>query len=282
MAAGDEERPVAGGPPGLTVRELDAAAAFARERDRYRQAVSDLFDALRGDSRFDATLDRRVTEDLIELAPPGLDELFAVLAVIDALLADPAATSSADGRPDLVVLDTAPTGHTLRLLALPSAARQWVKALLAVLLKYRGAMGLGKLSQDLVALSRSLRELEALLVDPARTRFLAVARPSELARRETERLVDALKARGVTVPALVINAATSPGCRRCRARAEEEARIARDLERRSGCAILLAPAAFPPPRGLDALRSWARGWTHAWAPATPISIASSKGAARLR
>jgi arsenite/tail-anchored protein-transporting ATPase len=274
LELGDDERAVPGGPAGLRVRELDAARAFAAQRERYHASVNELFDALRGDSRFDATLDRKVTEDLIDLAPPGLDELFAMLAVVDVLV---------DRKThDLVVLDTAPTGHTLRLLALPRAARDWVKALLGLLLKYRTAVGLGRLSEDLVALSRSLRELEALLVDPARTRFVAVTRAGELPRRETERLLDALGELHVHVPAIVVNAAASPGCTRCTRRASDEMRMARALERRCGCAILLAPASFPPPRGPAALRSWGRRWTHAWASASPTSTVSSKAAARRR
>ena len=271
---GDEERAVPGGPANLRARELDASAAFAAQRQRYREAVDALFDSLRGDSRFDATLDRKVTEDLIDLAPPGLDELFAMLAIVDVLI---------DRKTkDLIVLDTAPTGHTRRLLRLPWAAREWVKAILSLLLKYRNAVGLGQLAEDLLAFSRSLRELEALLVDPAKTRFVPVTRVGELPRRETARLIDALAELKVHVPAVIVNTATEPGCSRCNARAAEEQRLARALERGSGCAILLAPASYPPPRGSAALRSWGRRWTHAWASASPTSTVSSRAVARRR
>src|SRR5207237_1198477 len=70
---------------------------------------------------------------------------------------------------DIVVLDTAPTGHALRLLAMPDAALEWVHALLAILLKYRAVVGLGELASDLLQVARDLRELAALLRDPART-----------------------------------------------------------------------------------------------------------------
>jgi arsenite-transporting ATPase len=116
--------------------------------------VDQLFDTLRGGSNLDPAFDRAVVQDLIALAPPGIDELFALVAVTDALTKE-----GAEG-PTTVVLDTAPTGHALRLLALPEAAREWIQALLAVLLKYRQVVGLGQLAQELVEMSKQLRTLK--------------------------------------------------------------------------------------------------------------------------
>lgn len=253
---GDEERPVPGA-PGLVARELDADRALAAARERYRTAVDDLFDALRGESRLDASYDRAVVQDLIDLAPPGIDELFALVAVTDATLARPQAGY------DLVVLDTAPTGHTLRLLGLPPAARGWIQAFLALLLKYREVVGLGRLAEDLVTVSRQLRELEALLQDPARTGFVAVTRPAALPREETVRLVAALRRLKVPVAALLVNAVTPPGCDRCRRAAAVEttevARVRRSLTGAGG-PLILAPTVAPPPRGRTALAGWGRRW----------------------
>jgi arsenite-transporting ATPase len=260
----DQERTLegAGGPPALRVRELDAARAFDAKRERYRDAVDELFDGLGGGSRFDAAYDRQVVRDLIDLAPPGLDELFAILSVIDALIAKPA-------RYDLVVLDTAPTGHALRLLALPAAAHQWTQALIAILLKYRQAIGLGELAADLVELSRGLRRLQALLTDGESARFVAVSRAAVLPRVETERLMGALGDMRIALSALIVNAVTPPppdgGCARCarvaRREAPELARLADAAP--NGCAILLSPLVAPPPRGIEALGRWARTWRRA-------------------
>src|SRR5262249_39067239 len=130
QVVGDVERPV----PGvacLFARELDAPAAFAVRRERYRASVDEVFDALLRGSRFEVGAARAVVRGLIDLAPPGLDELFGALSLVEAVLGRE--------RPayDVVVLDTAPTGHALRLLAMPDAALEWVHALLAILLKYR-------------------------------------------------------------------------------------------------------------------------------------------------
>ena len=236
---------------------------FAVRRERYQAAVDELFDAIRGDSRFDVTFDRAVARDLLDLAPGGLDELCALLTVTDALFPPGAATP----RHDLVVVDAAPTGHTLRLLALPGLALEWVRAVLTTLLKYRQILGLGALASDLLELSRGLRQLQALLADPRQARVVVVTRAAALPRLETVRLLRRLDALGLTVSALVVNALTPAGAAAGAAALTESAEVRRlravARPGRPGLPILLAPAAAPPPRGVKALRGWARTWTRA-------------------
>src|SRR5262249_47409645 len=234
------------------VRELDADRAFAARRQRYRASVDELFDSIRGNSRFDVAFDRAVARDLLDLAPGGLDELCALLTVTEALF-----PAGGESRHDLVIVDTAPTGHTLRLLALPALALEWVRALLSALLKYRQMLGLGALAADLVDLSRGLRHLQALLADPRRARVIVVTRPGTLPRRETIRLLGRLRALGLTVSAVVVNALAgldAPQTEVARAEAQEVRRLRVASGAGSGqpgrCPVLLAPVLPVPPRGI--------------------------------
>jgi arsenite-transporting ATPase len=261
----------------LVGRELDAAAAWAAERERYRRSIEDLFASIfRG--RMDAAYDRAVLEDLLDLAPPGIDELLAVVTITDALALrsrghpdgpdrgrHPEGARSA-GRYDLVVVDTAPTGHTLRLLALPAMALDWVHAAMEILLKYREVVGLGELAGDLTAFARRLRALLALLADRGKTAFVAVARPAALPRLETARLARELGGLGVPLAAIVANAVSEPTCARCASAAEREEP---ELERLGAVArryaasphLVVAPATYPGPRGAAALERWRATWT---------------------
>ena len=244
---------------GIDVVELDAQAAFAQRRARYRDAVDKLFDGLRGGSSFDATFDRTVVQDLVDLAPSGLDEVFGIVGVIEALF--PAAGAAGY---DVVVLDTAPTGHALRLLEMPASALEWVHALLAILLKYRKVIGLGEFGADLVEIARDLRRLKALLGEPRQTRAVLVTRAAEMPRLETARLLAALTRLHVSVSGIVVNALTPPGCPHCRRAATAESRALDALRQArrppKRCAIILAPAEAPPPRGAAALSRWRDQW----------------------
>ena len=261
---GDKPTVVPGAPASLRAREIDAAALFAVRRRRYLETVDAVFGALRGGSHFDPTYDRVVVEDLIDLAPPGLDELLGILSVTEALGIDGGAPVC-----DVVVVDTAPTGHALRLLAIPETALEWVHAFMAILLKYRSVMGLGEIGQDLITIARELRGLRALLADPRRATVVAVTRLAELPRLETRRLLSRLRALGVGVSAVAVNAVTPPGCARCRRVAAVERRVLAALRRdarsqaRRGCVIIEAPAVAPPPRGPAALAAWRRAWVTA-------------------
>ncbi len=251
MPLGDDERAILGAPPGLRARELDAGRAFAEWRGRHREKVGEAAGAF--------TADAGGVQELLDLTPPGVDELLAVSSLLDAVF------GADGGEPayDLVVVDTAPTGHALRLLEMPELALSWDHYLLSLLLKYREAVALGDLAAELVELSRSLKRLEALLSNPARARFVVVTRAAELPRRETVRLLRSLKDLGIAVPAVVVNAVPPAGCTRCGGDSAGEAGALRSrlgrlrLER---CAIMNAPAVFPPPRGVTGLSAWVRSW----------------------
>jgi len=238
--AGDTARAMPGAPSNLMVRELDAARALAARRVQFDTALDDIA-AAAGVEGVSAG-----ASELMNLAPPGIDELFGVLSLVDAR-----------AEYGVIVVDTAPTGHALRLLEMPDAAREWMQVLMRVLLKYRSLVRPGQLAAELVETSRSIRELIALLRDPAVTRFIVVTRAAELPRRETARLLTRLRRLHLSAPAIVVNALTlAPGtCAWCRASAAAERRELAALRRVCGsrCAIIQTPLTAPPPTGVRAL-----------------------------
>jgi arsenite-transporting ATPase len=247
--AGDTARTMPGAPPNLVVRELDAAGALASRRAAFEGAFDEIAAAV-GIEGAGSTIG---AAGLMDLAPPGIDELFGILSVVEARAAY-----------DVIVVDTAPTGHALRLLEMSEAAREWMQVLLRVLLKYRSLVRPGRLAEELVDVSKAIRELIALLRDEETTRFIVVTRAAELPRRETERLRRRLRRLHLSAPAIVVNARTmTPGrCARCLAVAASERRQVALLQRGCGtrCAIIQTPLSAPPPRGAKALEMWARTW----------------------
>jgi arsenite-transporting ATPase len=183
------------GAPGVWLRQVDAAAEWEAFRGEFRERVDELFGGLAGRG-LSAPADREVVERLVELAPPGVDEAMALGDVIDLL----------EGREyNALVLDTAPTGHLLRLLEMPAMALDWSHAILRLLLGYREVVGLGETAERLLRFARTLRRLRARLEDGSHTFFLAVALPEALSVPETERLALRLGELGIAPGALLVN-----------------------------------------------------------------------------
>jgi arsenite-transporting ATPase len=139
------------------------------------------------------------------------------------LLGDPSATTDFDH----IVFDTAPTGHTLRLLKLPAAWTGFMDQ------NTTGTSCLGPLSG--LNSQRSLYE-ESIraLSDPARTTLYLVSRPEVTALREAERSRLELAALGVANQRLLLNAVFHA------AGVNDPAALA--LERRGAEALAAVPA----------------------------------------
>jgi arsenite/tail-anchored protein-transporting ATPase len=202
---------------GLTAIETDAQAEFQALKTEYAEEVEQFLGAMINQDRFELIFDRQVIERLLDLSPPGLDEVMALTQVMELI---------AEERYDLLVLDSAPTGHLLRLLEMPKVMDQWLKAIFELLLKYKQLFRLPRLSRRLIGLSRHLKRLRAMLRDAAGTALYAVSIPTEMAFEETKDLLSACERMGISVPALFLNQATPDGqCSLCSALYREESTV---------------------------------------------------------
>lgn len=221
--------------PRLSAQQLDATRAFADFRDTYRDRIDGLFEGLAGRG-VDVAHDRGIIRDLFALAPPGIDELYALTVLGEEL---------EKGRFATIVIDPAPTGHLLRLLDMPELAVAWSHQLMRMMLKYRDVVALGDTAQELLDFARRTKALEQRLHDPQQATAIVVALDEPLVREETGRLIRELAARGLPVGAIIWNRA---------------GRAAPGLPTDAAIPQLFAPPVDPPPVGIDAIRVWTKRW----------------------
>jgi len=140
-------------------------------------------------------------------AVPGADEAAAIQLLLEYL---------DDPRFDRVVVDTAPTGHTLRLLELPEVMDSMVGRMLSIRERLSGLVDgvMGMFGDDggddaqfdeLHELADRIEELREVLQDPALTDFRVVMIPEEMSVIESERLIRQLDDYAIPTDTVVVN-----------------------------------------------------------------------------
>ncbi len=205
----------------LLAAEFDAMADFQQWADHLRRRLNE---AMSGEERgihVDVSLDRKFLLALLDVVPPGVDEIFAIFGILDLL--------RAGGR---VVIDMAPTGHALELLRTPARLLSWTRLLLKTLAAHRSLPMAQDAAVEVARLSQKVRELAAVLRDAKRSQLVVVTLPEPLPDYETRRLLSDLKELHAPVGAVFLNRVRMDDgqrCKRCRLTAEWQAASVRSL-----------------------------------------------------
>jgi len=212
----------------LIAYEMDATLALERFRVAHGQVLAEI--AERG-----TLLDEEDINELLNLSLPGLDEVMSLFELSEL---------DREGNYAHVVVDTAPSGHTSRLLRLPEVFTRMVHALDRMGEKHRYmiqhfarrrvvADAVDLFLQDLTNRIASVRKL---LYDPEQTSFTLVTIPEAMSVRETQRYRELLQEQGVPVRDLIVNRVEQEhaGCVYCRARVASQAPWLKEIERSFG------------------------------------------------
>jgi len=141
---------------------------------------------------------------------------------------------------DLIIFDTAPTGHTLRLLNFPKILEKGIIKLIELKEKFGGMlssmggmMGPGgqqvdpevmhkKLFEAMDGMKKKIEDINNQFKDPNKTTFVAVCIPEFLSMYETERLAIELAKQEIDIRNIVVNQVLFPDpnapCKKCTAR----------------------------------------------------------------
>ena len=198
--------------PGMRAMNLDPEAAAAA----YRERMVGPYRALLPAAAIASMEEQFSGSCTLEIA--AFDEFAR-------LLGDPSATAEYDH----VIFDTAPTGHTLRLLSLPTAWSGFMES------NTTGTSCLGPLS-GLQGQQKLYQETVSALADARTTTLVLVSRAEPAALREAARTSGELAALGVANQHLVVNGVF-------RASDESDA-VARAMQERGERSLAALPAAL--------------------------------------
>jgi arsenite-transporting ATPase len=222
-------------PARLRVMQVEPVVELERLRSSARAAMLGALERI--GLAESAMLDRRVLETIWDLAPPGLDEMAATVAMLRSARAG-----------ETIVIDSAPTGHFLRLLEMPDIALGWTRQLMRVFVKYGVAGDAGDAAASILGLARELRALRDALGDPAAAGVIVVTLAEPMVRAETDRLLESLRNASIAVPAIIVN------------RVVGHAPTAPVAGGPADTAILIAAPAVQPPAGVARLRGFIEAW----------------------
>jgi arsenite/tail-anchored protein-transporting ATPase len=180
---------------GLYALEISAQNSLERFKHEYQAQMRRLLETSAGIEH----LTRSEREHMLSLPIPGADEVMGIKRLMD--LMD-------EGSYEKIILDTAPTGHALRLLSMPDLFDKWINTFYHFRDKHRILEKVFKkpdrADQFLISLKTSTEKLRNLLRS-TQTEFVVVTAAERMVLEETRDMVEKLNTYGITVRHMIIN-----------------------------------------------------------------------------
>ena len=182
--------------PNLTAIEISAEKAFKQFKKEHERELIKLFDT-------STSLDDEDIQQMMSLSIPGIDEVMSFKTIIDLI---------EENQYEKYIVDTAPTGHALRLLSSPVLLDEWIKMAAKMRWKYRYMIESfsGDYREDeadvmLLHLKKTVKRIAALLSNAQQCEFIPVCIPEDMAIMETARLLKELQSFKITSRQIILN-----------------------------------------------------------------------------
>ncbi|WP_225886961.1 ArsA family ATPase [Nodosilinea nodulosa] len=183
--------------PNLQAQEVSADVVLDQFRADY---LWDLADMMAGDGEIAGGIQLAYGPDawrqIVAQALPGIDEMLSLITVMDLLERN---------EQQLIVLDTAPTGHLLRFLDMPTALGDWLGWIFKLWIKYKDVVGRVEFMGRLRTLRQRVLAAQEKLKDPQYTEFIGVVQNQSAILAEASRLNHTLYDRGIAQRYIVHN-----------------------------------------------------------------------------
>jgi arsenite-transporting ATPase len=175
--------------------EIDSTAEYLAWSQKIKRVISQSLEMQQGGLHVELSFEHEMISALLDIVPPGVDEIFAVFKLLDFI----------EARKFALVIDMAPTGHALELLRTPGRLVVWTRLLLKSLAAHRKLPLAQELAVEVASISQRARELVSLLKDQNETSVFVVMLPEPLPDRQTGRLLESLSDLNLAPSAVFVN-----------------------------------------------------------------------------
>ncbi|MHC4307820.1 MAG: ArsA family ATPase [Planctomycetota bacterium] len=194
---------------------------------------------------------------------PGIDEISAFDKFLHYMSSD---------EYDVIIFDSAPTGHALRFLSLPDVLDSWVGKMIKLRMKFSGMLGMFKkimpFNEDnkdesgietdyFEDMKKRIESAKIILSDPNRTEYNIVLIAEDMSILESERSLKVLDEYNIPVKTIIVNQLLpeNPGCNFCtEKRSQQQKNMGVIKKKFSAFKIMTLPLFKKEIRGLDALK----------------------------
>ena len=198
------------GVPNLEGLELDPKMGASALMPMLNQAMGGLnggpLGAILGQDTVDGIKNESESLTSSDLMLPGMDEAMAFETILRHV---------ENPRHDVVVFDTAPTGHTLRFLGLPEILDGWTDRILRLMRMTGGIRSMlmgnsreNEIRGEIERFQRRVRHIRRIMADETVTTFSLVTIPERMAVSESVRAADALSEFQILVDRILVNRCT--------------------------------------------------------------------------
>ena len=232
----------------LFALEIDALKKLQDFKEEYKKDIEELFEKFTG-SGIDVVYDTQVLKELLDLSPPGLEELMALGEIMDLIK---------ENKYDIYVLDSAASGHLLRFLELPNLARDWLKSIFKILRKYQG-FKLESIAQKMVDLSKDVRKIQEILFGSSKTEFIMITIAEEMGIREMGDLALSLEKLNVNCNYIMANFINPVSeCNFCLAKRKDQEKYLEVIKKQyPSKRLILVPLLTHDIKGIESLKELA-------------------------
>jgi len=181
--------------PNLTAQEIDAKQVLDQFREEYLWELAEMISG-KSDEALQIAYAPQAWRQIISQALPGIDEMLSLIAVMNLLN---------QNQQDLIILDTAPTGHLLRFLEMPTALSDWLSWIFKLWIKYQDVVGRTAFMGRLRSLRQQVIQAQKQLQDSSHTELIGVLQTQSAIIAETQRLTRSITQIGISQRYLVQN-----------------------------------------------------------------------------